>query len=175
MRPLIPTLLIAPVVFLIATSARSQATTKPIVSSPAGSITLPWPKPDHELGKVDIVTMADAATRHHCHVQSITPDTITCGSGLVRKKVTYRRDDVAAIIDPPNHAGEHLFFGCMTVAIAGTVAAAIFLPAWAAVVIGVPAIVLALETAMFTDGDSNNDTILYQNPNTNLTLKLRTH
>jgi hypothetical protein len=134
-----------------------------------------WPKPSThpDFGTVDLVAVSDPGMRHKCRVHSISADTITCGAGFARKLVVYPRDNVAAIISRPNHLGEHVFFVFITIAVAGTVAAAIFLPPLAAVAIGIPSILFALGTAMFTDGDSDGGNVLYQHPNTPLTVTLR--
>ena len=141
----------------------------------AAQATAEWPKPNThpDVGTVDLVTVSDPGMRHKCRVHSLSADTITCGAGFARKPVVYQRDNVAAIISRPEHSGEYVCFAFISIAVAGTVAAAIFLPPLAAVAIGIPSIFFALGTAMFTDGDSDGGDILYQRLNTPLTVTVR--
>jgi hypothetical protein len=134
----------------------------------------PAPTPHSGYGALEVITVSDPGIRYHCRVHSITADAIRCGVGFARKPVIYPRDTVAALVFAPNHSGQHEFFLTISLAVAGTVAAAIFLPPLAAVAIGFPSIYLGLLSAMFTESDSDNESILYQRLDMP-TLTLRTH
>jgi hypothetical protein len=135
-----------------------------------------WPASSiHTYGTVAVVTVSDPGIRHHCRVHAITIDTLVCGVGFARKPVIYQRDDVAALIEPPSHSSEPLVLGCLSIAIAGTVAAAVFLPPLAAVAIGIPSMLIGFTFAMVTDDDSHDETLLYQRPNTPLTVTVRSY
>ena len=145
-------------------SMRAQAQTK-------------WPAPTShsDYGLLEVITVSGPGIRHPCRVHSISTDAITCGIGFARKPVRYQRDNVAALVYAPDHSGEHLSIGLISVAVAGTVASSIFLPPLAAVAIGVPSIYFSLFSAMFADSDHFNEDLLYQRSNTPLTIHLRTH
>jgi hypothetical protein len=154
-------------IFLIATACCSTLTAQSHTDWPA-------PTSHPELGPIEVLTVTAPGILHHCRVHSITTDSITCGVGLARRPVVYQRDNIAALIFAPDHSGEHLFVACISVVVAGTVVAAIFLPPLAAVAIGIPSIFLGLFSVMATDGDHNDEAILYQRPKTPLTIHLRT-
>jgi hypothetical protein len=137
-----------------------------------------WPqKQDKPSGllPVDLVTVAEPDVRHKCRVHAITEDQIVCGVGFARKAVTYRREDVAAIILPPDHAARTANILYLTAA-AGCVAASFFPPATVGVVLlrmGAGAFVLAVITNLFDDEDHADDRVVYQKAGTPLRIPLR--
>jgi hypothetical protein len=156
------------VTLLTAASLHAQATNpRPVPNSV-------WLRPGNhsDYGNVEVITIARPGVRRPCRVHEVTAHSIVCGIGVARKPLVLQSDEVAAVLYPRDHSGENIFFICTAAAVAGTIAAAIFLPPLAAVAIGIPSIWLALSTAMLTDGDSDAESILYQRPNTPLTLHL---
>ena len=140
--------------------------------------TAQWPenqdKPSGVL-PVDLVTVSEPSVRHKCRVHAITEDQIVCGVGFGRKAVTYRRENVAAIIIPPDHSTRTSDILYLTAA-AGCVAASFFPPATVAVVllrIGAGAFVSAVLTNMWDDDDHTDDRVVYQRAGTSLNIPLR--
>ena len=142
-----------------------------------------WPQPGThaDYNTVEIITLANPGHRHYCRVHAITPDTIVCGVGLARKPVSYRRDDVAAILesvdyDPLTHSIEHSMVtsfeaGAIT---AAAIAAAIVAP-WVSLALAASAITYVIYSAIHPHTTWHAEQILYQRPNTPLTVHLRTH
>ena len=137
-----------------------------------------WPEKQGKpsgLLPVDLVTVSEPNVRHRCRVHAITEDRIVCGVGFARKAVTYRREDVAAIIIPPDHSTRTANILYLTAA-AASVAASFFPPATVAVVllrIGAGALVFACLTNVWDDDDHNDDRVVYQRAGTPLTVPLR--
>jgi hypothetical protein len=145
--------------------ARAQQTTK-------------WPeKQDKPRGvlPVDLVTVSEPGVRHRCRVHAITEDQIVCGVGFAQKAVTYRREDVAAIIVPPDHSTRTANILYLAAA-AGCVAASFFPPATVAVVllrIGAGAFIFAALTNIWDDDDHKDDRVVHQRAGTPLSITLR--
>lgn len=137
-----------------------------------------WPqKQDKPSGllTINLVTVSEPDVRHKCRVHAITEDEIVCGVGFARKAVTYRREDVAAIILPPDRSTRTANIIYLTAA-AGCVAASFFPPATVAVVllrIGAGAFALAVITNLFDDDDHADDRVVYQRAGTSLRVPLR--
>jgi hypothetical protein len=140
--------------------------------------TAKWPaKQDKPSGvlPIDLVTMSEPGLRHKCRVHAITEDQIVCGVGFGRKAVVYKREEVAALIVPPDHSTRTATILYLTAA-AGCVAASFFPPATVAVVLlrvaaGV-SVSLAL-TNVWDDDDHNDDRLVYQHLGTPLSVTLR--
>lgn len=137
-----------------------------------------WPenqsKPNGLL-PVNLVTVSEPDVRHTCRVHAITEDHIVCGVGVGRKPVTYRREDVAAIIVPPDHSTRTANIVFLTAA-AGCVAASFFPPATVAVVllrVGAGAFAFATLTSLWDDNDHTDDRVVYQRADTPLRIALR--
>ncbi len=137
-----------------------------------------WPsKQDRPAGviPIDLVTVSEPGVRHKCRVHAITEDEIVCGVGIGRKPVAFKREDVAALIIPPDHSTLRtnvLYLG----AAAGCVAASFFPPATVAVVllrVGGGAFISMAFTNLFDDGDHNDDELVYQRAGTPLSVTLR--
>lgn len=137
-----------------------------------------WPQNQHKpagLLPVDLVTVSEPDVRHKCRVHAITEDRIVCGVGFARKAVTYQREDVAAIILPPDHSTRTANILYLTAA-AGCAAASFFPPATVAVVllrIGAGAFISAVLTNAWDDEDHTDDQVLYQRAGTPLSIPLR--
>ena len=143
-----------------------------------------WPQPGNhaDYGTVEVITLANPGHRNYCRVHAITPDTIVCGVGAARKPVLYHRDEVAAILDPVNHDAtsqmlEHsLITGCEAGGVIMIVViAAVIISPWASLAIAVTAITYAIYSAIHPHTTWHAEEVLYQRPNTPLTIHLRTH
>jgi hypothetical protein len=128
----------------------------------------PYPK----IGEtVEIVRVSRPGKRTKCLLQSFSSEGLVCAPHGLHHGFRLPDSDVAAILSPADYSGEHFFYIAMAVAVAGTIVAGFFLPVWGAVLIGIPAILFAMGSAMGTDGDTGEN-ILYQRPGTPLTVKL---
>jgi hypothetical protein len=130
---------------------------------------------------MDIVTVANPNVRQHCHLRELTTDTITCKAARHHAEAVFNRLDVLAFIAPPSHAN---LIGFLEVgAIVGAVlAASFFVPFGWAITIRVVAGFLFYggwagvgDIADHSMSDHNHDILLYQRPNTLLTIHLRAH
>ncbi len=136
----------------------------------------PWPPPGThaDYGTVEIITLADPGHRHYCRVHAITRDTILCGVGFARKPVLYHRDDVAAILESVFSNFEHsLAAGCEAGAFIAIVAATAILSPWLSLAIAASAIPHAIYSTISPHPTWHAEQILYQRPNTPLTVRLR--
>ena len=137
-----------------------------------------WPsKQDKPAGvlPLDLVTVSEPGVRHKCRVHSVSEDQIVCGVGFARKAVVYRREDVAALIVPPDHSTRTANIFYLTAA-AGCVAASFFPPATVAVVllrVGAGVLVSLRLTSVWDDDDHNDDRVMYQRTGTPLSVTLR--
>jgi len=137
-----------------------------------------WPaKQDKPSGvmPIDLVTVSEPGVRHKCRVHAITEGQIVCGVGFGRKPVVYSREDVAALILPPDHSTLTANILYLTAA-AGFVAASFFPPATAAVVllrVGAGAWLIMAGTNLFDDDDHNDDRLIYQRAGEPLSVTLR--
>ena len=136
-----------------------------------------WPeKQDRPAGflPVDLVTVAEPGVRHKCRVHAITEDQIVCGIGFARKAVAYKREDVAALIVPPDHSTRTANILYLTAA-AGFVAASFFPPATVAVVllrVGAGGWVALALTNLWDDDDHRDDRVVYQRAGVPLSVTL---
>ena len=142
-----------------------------------------WPQPGThaDYGTVEVITLANPGIRHYCRVHAITADTIVCGVGAAHKPVLYHRDEVAAILesvdyDPLTHSIQHSMVtafeaGAIT---AAAIAAAIVAP-WVSLALAASAITYVIYSAIHPHTTWHAEQILYQRPNTPLTVHLRTH
>ena len=163
---------------LTATAQSTKAPTQTILAGPRPRTVADWPvatrsaSDDHVLA---IVTIARPGIRQSCKVDEITEDAIVCRSNH-HKKITYQRDEIAALIEPPSHHERNImlvpvalmavslvgsFFVPLAFSIAMRVFAAVCFSAFGAMGIGAAA------------NDHNNDILIYQSPDTPLTVKLR--
>lgn len=138
-----------------------------------------WPLQDKPAGvlPMDLVTVADPSTRHKCRVHSITAEAVTCGVGFGKKPLVYHRDNVAALILPPTHATRFATIVELSMG-AAYLAGSFFVPVTALVVTlrvlaGITP--FAVLSNYFDDDDHADDQLVYQRPNTPLTIHLRTH
>jgi hypothetical protein len=144
----------------------------------------PAPAPSEKLpqSNLDIVTIDQPTIRQRCRVREIQHDTITCHAAHHRPDFVYRREAILALIAPPSH--ENLI-GIATAAglVAATLAASFFVPfAWSLTLRIIAGFlffagwaangVVQDDLAAIGYHDHNNDILLYQRPNTPLTLHL---
>ena len=138
-----------------------------------------------ERGRVEVITFADPKRRVNCHVESFNDTALTCKHG--RREVTYKRDEIAAIVLPRTLLGPVVLVSSLF-GIAGGSITGIYLLAsvsTAAVVGGgIPLALLAagalVEAAFAIEGDcgvnifsSHHDKLLYQSPDLSFAVKLR--
>jgi hypothetical protein len=149
-----------------------------VVSGVAGAQDVTkWPeKQDKPAGvlPLDLVTVSEPGLRHKCRVHAVTEDQIVCGVGFARKAVVYRREDVAALILPPDHSTRTANILYLT-ATAGCVAASFFPPATVAVVllrVGAGVFVSFVLDNVWDDDDHNDDQVVYQRAGTPLSVTL---
>jgi hypothetical protein len=147
----------------------------------AGAQTSNWPgsqsKPDG-IFPIDLVTVAEPTVRQKCRIHEITPDSITCGVGMLRDPVVYKRDDVAALIMPRSHAMR--ITGIIEfVAGAACLAGSFFVGAGAVVilmeVLGGFSTFVGQFNAIFADDmgmDQTHDKLIYQGPYTTLSVAM---
>jgi hypothetical protein len=142
-----------------------------------------WPQPGThaDYGTVEVITLSDPGHRHYCRLHAITADTIVCGVGLARKPVLYRRDDVAGLLDSAsqNSISDSIAHSLVTASVVGAltvvaVATAILSP-WVSVAILASAVSYGIYSLIWPHTAWHNEEILYQRPNTPLTVHLRTH
>jgi hypothetical protein len=132
---------------------------------------------------LDIFTLDKPTLRRQCHVHEIKADTVACRADHHRADVIYDRDNILTLIEPPAHKN---LLGIVEFAgiVGGTLAASFFVPfAWCIAL-------RALSGFFFLAGwaanglahddlaslgyhDHNHDILLYQRPNTPLTITLR--
>jgi hypothetical protein len=124
---------------------------------------------------VKIITIAHPKLRHPCAVVSISANEIICGhSGHT---MTFRAEDVAAVIEPGEHSHWYLYFaGSLAAAGAatwGTVVLAAVCPICAAAT-GVAALFLYVITpgTAFLSDDDSADSLLYLAPGQTLKVGL---
>lgn len=137
-----------------------------------------WPEQAASKGTlpVYVVLVSQPGVRHRCRAHEVTPTQIVCGLGIGRKPVAYSREDVAAIIDPPNHSARNAEILVLATG-AACLAGSFFVPITAvAVLLRVFAgLSLPVDGAMgFGDNeDHDHDILRYQQPGTDLTVALR--
>jgi len=130
----------------------------------------------HHRKILQVVTLSQPGVRHSCHLRSLTDDAITCRPNLSHKTTTYQRDDVAAVIDPPDHSDRNTMLIPLALT-AASLAGSFFVPlGWAITLRIFSGLFLCADGAMGIGaaGDHDNDVLLYQRPNTPLTVTLRT-
>lgn len=123
-----------------------------------------------------VVTIAHPTKRRRCLTQSIDAEQIVCTNH--RHAITYRAEDVAALIVPGTHTRWYFYAaGFLAAGGAATWAAVVLAPACipCAAATGVAALFLlwmAPMSAMATDDDTA-DTLLYLAPGQGLKVKLK--
>jgi hypothetical protein len=125
--------------------------------------------------KLAIVTAAKPGIRQSCSVEEITEDSIVCRA-IHHKKITYQRDEIASIIDPPYHGSR--FEPIFVTVVAASALAGLFLARYVFGVIlgfpiGITLFVLARDENKRSQRNRNHDILIYQRPNTPLTVRLR--
>jgi len=135
-----------------------------------------WPTDRGSLqGRVDIVTQSDPGTRQRCRVHQLTENSITCGRGIGRKAVTYQRSDVLSIINPPSQQDRFIAWEVGAVS-AALIAGSFFVPIEPLVIVmrvigGFGFYAIALDPG--DSADHRNDILVYQQPGTKLSVRLR--
>jgi hypothetical protein len=152
----------------LAQSSQTPPPPRPISEWPTFTANLPA---NHS---INIITLARPNHRQTCRVNDLAPDIILCGSA--QKPTTYQREDIAAIIDPPDHTERNIMLIPVALLVA-SLAASFFVPlVWSITLRIFSGLCLAAYGAT-GDGaqgtDHNHDILLYQRPNTPLTVKLR--
>jgi hypothetical protein len=172
------TLLIAPLIYCTTLAALAQqTTTPPSPVRPANKTPSVWPEARWSLpnpNKVNVVTLTRPGVRQKCKVIDLTEDTLTCASSHHRAPTAYKSEDIAALIDPPNHADRNAQLAIAAVD-AVFLAASFFVPLAPSIILRVVTGILFEGLAWVDEDDRNNESLLYQRPNTPLTIKLRTH
>jgi hypothetical protein len=117
--------------------------------------------------RLAIVTLAKPGVRQSCEVQEITQDAIICRAKHHHKQTTYQRDEIASIIDPPDHAS--LVGPSFLLVVGAAVLAGLFLdPYLFGVVLSLPIGITLYVLARHEDKRSHryrkNDIILYRAP-----------
>ena len=154
------------------------ATSISAVAGVASAESTAWPgsqsKPN-SISSIDLVTVSEPGVRHKCRVHEITPETITCGVGMLREAVVYKRDNVAALIVPPSHTLRTTGI-IELIAGAACLAGSFFVSAGAVVilmeVVGGLSTFIGQFNVIFDDGPTH-DELIYQRPYTPLTVGLR--
>jgi hypothetical protein len=174
-------LLTAVLVFATTLTATAQAVESPSQTAPpvTGPSYAYWPVATRHASnghKLAIVTIADPGVRQSCSVDEITEDSVVCRASH-HNKTTYQRDEIAAIIDPPYHGSR--FEPIFLLVVCTGALAGLFLDPYFAVIFGFPMgvalFVLARHDNKRSQRYRNNDILIYQRPNTPLTVTLRTH
>jgi len=126
--------------------------------------------------KVKVVTTAEPKRAQKCHVKSFETDQIVCSRHFGRNPVSYKRGDVAAIIDPGWEPICWAFFGLAGGGV-GAITGAILLRS--VFVVAVPlgmaggvAILVSFFTLMEAD-DGSPPRLLYLKPGEKLQVALR--
>lgn len=129
-----------------------------------------------------LVTASEPGVRHRCKLESLSGKEIVC-KGRLGLKTTYGDDDVMALIRPGKHTHVLLWF-LGIIAIGGGVAIGGYFAASVAIAAAVPLALLALAIvisaglvglvmAMKGEESDRPESIIYQRPGTELTIKLR--
>jgi len=173
-------LLTAVLVFATTLTATAQAVDSPAQSTPAAvrpRSVADWPAATRYASqghKLAIVTIAKPGIRQSCNVGEITEDSIVCRA-VHHKKITYQRDEIASIIDPPSHSERNIML-IPIVLLAASLAGSFFVPlAWSItlrIVAGLSLCVFGADGIGAAGTDHNNDILIYQRPNTPLTIHL---
>ena len=125
--------------------------------------------------RVDIVTLSEPGKKHRCLVQDLTEDSVTCHSRMGRKAVSYQRNDVASIIEPPREKYRILTWRFVGVG-AALIVGSFFVPIEPLVIAMLAVGTYVICIPGFGDGDPSdhsNDILVYQQPETKLSVRLR--
>lgn len=173
---------------LAATAQSTEAITAPPPPRPrAHKSTSDWPDPAPAeklpYRTLDIVTINEPNVRQHCRVHDVEAQTITCRNHRHQADTIYHRDDIVALIEPPAH--ENLISFMEAAGIVGaTLAASFFVPLAGSIILRIITGFLFFgawyatgtaydELAAIGYSDHNDDILLYQRPDTTLTIHLR--
>ena len=163
---------IIPIALLLLSATFAHAQSAEVANLPYATNWLaPTNNPNYSQN-IDVVTLSEPTVRHTCHLRTITSDAITCRANLSHKIVTYNREQIAALIDPPNHYERH-YSVMLWVACGAALAASFFVPLAASVVLRIIASFLFVSPAMTTgDIDHDHDRIFYRGTNAPLAVAL---
>jgi hypothetical protein len=171
------TLLIASLTYCITLTAFAQQTgPAPALPQPIAHNTISdWPALQGLLPQeINIVILARPGVRQRCHVRELTADSLTCESSHHRPPTTYRREYIAALIAPPSHQERNIML--IPVALMGvSLVGSFFVPlAWSITLRVFSGVCFSVFGAMGigATGSDHNERLLYQRPNTLLTIKL---
>jgi hypothetical protein len=173
-RPLLTLFLLPLATSVVVAQSTGEAATS-MATAPLAQQHSEWPEYQQQAGTLDLVTITEPAIRNKCRVHTITADSITCGHGMGRKPIVYRRDTVAALINPPDQSSRNAVIYQSIVA-AAWIAGSFFVPIAPVVILlrvlaGLSPLVSYL-TVIINDIDHPHDILLYQRPNTPLTIHL---
>jgi hypothetical protein len=158
-----------------ATALAQSSPTPPPTTAPTAKSVTDWPSPNrfptysHAL---QVITLARPGVRQRCDLQVIDTDSITC-MDRNWNRIHYQRDEIAAIVDPRGHGDlleTLLFSGFVIAALTGS----FFVPlGWSVFLRCVTVVYLGvLSSAASPASGRNHDHLLYQHPNTTLTVHL---
>ena len=144
----------------------------------AGTIS-DWPPSKWSLPhEVVVVTLTRPGVRQKCEFPDLTADTLTCAASHRHPPTTFKREDVAALIHPRSHEERNIMLIPIAL-MAASLVASFFVPlAWSITLRVFTGLCFGVFGAMgigATGSDRNSDILLYQRPNTPLTITLRTH
>ena len=160
------------------TLAHAQSPADPTYHAPTHQA---WPTPTdiREVMHLDVVTFDHPKLRHECIIPRVEGDVLTCDQSGSKPQITYRRQDIAALIFPAHnshwllHVALCFFSGSAIMYGAYVLGAVTF---GGAVVVGIIAAIVISSSPLFAydrDSDVAHDRLLYQAPNTQLAVPLK--
>jgi hypothetical protein len=151
-----------------------QPAPTPHPSSPQRAIT-DWPNPHFHYGRhITIVTLAAPTVRQSCRLRKLTADTVICLAPFYQAQTVFQRTDILALIEPPSL--DSLYGGLEAGAAApAAVLFFLFLPyGWVLdlALIGAAIFFICSRFVHHDPSDHLHDILLYQRPNSTLTVPL---
>jgi hypothetical protein len=158
-----------------ATTLAQSAPTPPPPTVPALKSVTDWPSPNrfpaygHDL---QVITVARPGVRQRCSLREIDEDSLVCLDRNLNH-IVYHQDEIATVIDPRYHGDRQatiIGFGIFAALLAGS----FFVPlGWSITLRFFAGYTLFALPWLVDEGiDHAHDTLLYQRPNTTLTVHL---
>jgi hypothetical protein len=177
LRTLLISLLIS--ITTLTSTAQQAASSSPSATINVASGISGWPQNRWSLPhEVVVVTISRPGVRQKCKFPDLTADTLTCAASHHHSPTTYTREDIAALIHPRSHEERNIML-IPAVLMGALIASSFFVPLGWAITLRVFAFLSFCTFGAMgigaTGDDHNHDIVLYQRPNTPLTIHLRTH
>ncbi len=134
-----------------------------------------WPSYESSGEHLDVITLAEPTVRHPCRVKHFHADDIICHGIHGQQPITYKRQDVAALINPPSHRQLWQTVAATSIA-AGVIAASVFVPVTGVAVLmqvaGGITIFGSIMDCFDLQENHDDDILVYQRAGTKLAVAL---